>query len=388
MVSESSGLPQLTTVLLLPLQGTAAAFDNEDRDKCVMPGQPTPAQLGFRMPAEWEPHTATWLAWPHNRETWPGRFAGIPAVWAKLAELLSACEPVHILAGGRTVMDEARRMIGHRPGVHLDNIPTNDAWIRDFGPTFLSRDQSGETAIVDWTYDAWGGKYPPYDDDRRATERINADLCLRRFAPGVVFEGGAIEVNGRGSVLAGEACLLHAGRNPVLGRSDIERLLADYLAAPHVIWLGRGIAGDDTDGHVDQLARFVGERTVVVSVEEDPEDENFAPLCDNLARLRLARDQDGRRLEIVRLPLPRAIYNGADRLPATYANFYIANGVVVVPTFDDPADRPALETLASCFPARKICPLPANDLIAGLGAVHCITQQQPRPATMNKSRPC
>ncbi len=335
----------------------------------------TPASLGYRVPAEWEPHAATWLSWPHNLETWPGNFEPIPFLWAELVRTLAEFEPVHVLAGGDAVMAEARTMVGGVPNVTLHDIPTNDVWLRDCGPTFLVG--AGPPALVDWRYNAWGGKYPPFDADDRIGGMLAEGLGRRRFEPGIILEGGAIEPNGRGTILTTEECLLNSNRNPHLTRADIERYLADYCGAPHVLWLASGIAGDDTDGHIDQLARFVGPRTVVAIVEDDPADENYRPLQDNLARLRTMTDQDGRPLEIVTLPMPRPIYYDERRVPAGYANFYIANGVVVVPVYDDPADGVVLETLARLFPGRQIRGMGAVDLVWGLGAFHCATQQEP-----------
>jgi agmatine deiminase len=342
-----------------------------------IPTPPSPAALGYRMPAEWEPHAATWLAWPHNPQTWPGKFEPIPQVWATLVRTLSACEPVRILAGSQPVMAEAQALVGHLPNVTLHDIPTNDCWMRDAGPTFLASHSSLPPALVDWEYNAWGGKYPPFDMDNRIPALLADELDRQRFQPGMVLEGGAIDVNGRGTLLTTEECLLNPNRNPGLDRAAIEQCLADYLGATNVLWLGRGIAGDDTDGHIDELARFVNPTTVVAVVEEDRADENYAPLAENLARLKTFRDQDGRPLEVIPLPMPRPIYYNNQRLPASYANFYIANGLVIVPQFDDPADRVALQTLAPLFPNRRVVGLPARDLAWGLGAFHCITQQEP-----------
>jgi len=338
----------------------------------------TPDQLHYRMPAEWEPHTATWLSWPHNRDTWPGTFAPIPEVWTELVRTLAAYEPVRILAGGEGVMSEARRYVGNIPGVELYDIPTNDAWMRDHGPTFLVNATGAPPALVDWQYNAWGGKYPPFDQDDLVGKRIAKKTGYQRFAPGVVLEGGAIDVNGRGTVLTTASCLLNENRNPGMSKPAMEQILRDNLGVKHVIWLSGGIAGDDTDGHIDQLARFVAPGVVLAMTEDDPSDANHDPLAENVSQLREATDQDGNPLEIVTLPMPRAIYHDEYRLPASYANFYIANGVVIVPTFDDPHDETALRTLGELFPSRRVCGLPAIDLIWGLGAYHCVTQQQPK----------
>jgi agmatine deiminase len=329
------------------------------------------------MPAEWAPHAATWLAWPHNRDSWPGKFEPIPGVWARLARTLAEFEPVHILAGGEAVMAEARRLVGNVPGVTLHDVPTNDAWTRDHGPTFLVGPPGSEPALVDWGYNAWGGKYPPFDLDDQVPRRLARLTGRRRYEPGIILEGGAIDPNGAGALLTTEECLLNPNRNPGLSRQEIELYLRDYLGARHVLWLGRGIVGDDTDGHIDELARFVGPRTVVAAVEDDPRDANYEALADNLRRLRAMKDQDGRPLEIVPLPMPRPLFQGDTRLPASYCNFYIANGVVVVPRYGDPADAQVEQTLARLFPDRQIRGLPATDLAWGLGAFHCITQQEP-----------
>jgi agmatine deiminase len=329
------------------------------------------------MPAEWELHAATWLSWPHNRDSWPGQFEPVPGIWAELVRVLSEAEPVHILAGGLAVMNEARQMVGHLPRVTLHDIPTNDAWTRDHGPTFLVGQAGSEPALIHWGYNAWGGKYPPFDQDQQVPRHIAELLGLHRFEPGIVLEGGAIDVNGSGSVLTTEQCLLNPNRNGEMSRERIERYLADYCAVRHVIWLGGGIVGDDTDGHIDELARFVAQRTVVAALEDDPRDANFEPLRDNLARLRAAHDEQGRPLEVVTLPMPRPVFFGEHRLPASYMNFYIANGLVLVPQFDQPGDAIALDALAKLFPGRRIVGLRAVELAWGLGAFHCITQQQP-----------
>jgi len=357
---------------------------------------PTPADLGYRWPAEWEPHAATWLAWPHNRDTWPGKFEPIPAVWVELIATLAQFEPVHINAGGAEVMAEARRWLGNllgagappasstvnaRPSalnpITLHDIATDDAWERDHGPIFLAPPPGAPPALVDWGYNAWGGKYPPFDKDDLVPRQVAELLGCRRFEPGIILEGGAVDGNGLGTVLTTEQCLLNPNRNPGLSPAEVEAYLRDYVAARRIIWLGEGIVGDDTDGHIDELARFVGPRTVLAALEDDSADENFRPLRDNFDRLRSAVDQDGRSLEVVPLPMPRALFYNNQRLPASYANFYIANGLVIVPQFDDPGDSIALDTLRRVYPDRRIVGLRAVDLAWGLGAYHCVTQQQP-----------
>jgi agmatine deiminase len=337
----------------------------------------TPAQLNYRMPAEWEPHEATWLAWPHNRNSWPGKFEPIPAVWAELVRTLAEHEHVHISAGGEAVMAEARRLVGDVPNVTLHDIVTNDAWARDHGPTFLAGPAGSQPALVDWEYNAWGGKYPPFDADNRVPQQIAAIQGRRRFAPGIILEGGAIDPNGQGTLLTTEQCLLNPNRNPQLSKSEVERYLSDYLAARHVVWLEEGIVGDDTDGHIDELARFVSPTTVVAALEANSDDENYRALKQNFERLKRSTDQDNRPLEVIPLPMPRPLYYDGQRLPASYANFYIANGLVVVPQYDDPADEQVVGLLRELFPDRQVKGLRAVDLAWGLGAFHCITQQQP-----------
>jgi agmatine deiminase len=335
------------------------------------------------MPAEWEPHRATWLSWPHNRDTWPGisDFARIRDVWRQLAEALRHGERVEILAPTGEALDSAATMLDGVENVFLHAIATNDSWMRDHGPTFLAPADKNAVlprAIINWGYNAWGGKYPPFDQDNLVPLRIAAALGIPKvFEPGIILEGGSIEVNGTGSVLVTEQCLLNPNRNPQCSKADIERYLADYLAAPHAIWLGDGIAGDDTDGHIDDMTRFVGPRTIVTAIEDDPSETNYEPLRENRRRLELARDEQGRPFEIVDLPMPRPIELDGQRLPASYANFYIGNRVVVVPIFHDPADERALAVLRALFPDREVVGIVSNELVDGLGAFHCITQQEP-----------
>lgn len=340
----------------------------------------SPTQLGYRWPAEWEPQASVWLSWPRNPNTWPGHFEPVPPEFAAFVRLLAEYEPVNILAGGNEVLAQARSLVGDVANVTLHDIPTNDAWCRDHGPTFLSQPGtgSGPPALVDWQYNAWGGKYPPFDLDNDVPRRV-ADLQgRRRFAPGIVLEGGAIDGNGRGCILTTESCLLNPNRNPGLQREQIEGYLREYLAARKVLWLTGGeIAGDDTDGHIDQIARFVNPTTVVVSLCDDEADENFAPTQQNLHELQTLTDQDGQRLTIVPLRLPRALFCDNQRLPAGYCNFLIANGVVVVPQFGDEADDAAIRTLQPLFPDRDVRGSPSLHLIWGLGSFHCLSQHEP-----------
>ena len=348
-----------------------------------MPESPTPAELGFRMPAEWMPHRGTWLSWPHKEASWPGKFGPVPGIFARMVRALTEREEVHINVAGRAMEASVRSQV-REAGANPDKVffhdnPTNDAWCRDHGPIFLERHRDGrsEQAIVDWGYNAWGGKYPPYDLDDVVPTRIAGELGLPLFAPGIVMEGGSIDVNGRGTLLTTESCLLNPNRNPSLDRGEIERYLRAYLGVTKILWLGDGIVGDDTDGHVDDLTRFVDERTVVTAVEDDPADENYEPLQENLERLRGMTDQDGRPLRVVTLPMPRPLEHDGQRLPASYANFYIANGLVLLPTYDPPRDEQAIATLGGLFPDRDIVGIDCTDLVWGLGAFHCVTQQWP-----------
>jgi agmatine deiminase len=350
----------------------------------LTPSADSPAALGYRFPAEWEPHAATWLAWPHKPETWPGKFEPIPGVWAELVRTISRYEPVRICCGGETVMQQAQQLVGHLANVTLHDFATNDVWARDHGPMFLVPNNSAaaeasslEPALVDWEYNAWGGKYPPFDLDNAIPAQIATLLGMRRFTPGIIMEGGAVDGDGQGTLLTTEQCLLNPNRNPHLSREQVEQYLADYCGTRKVLWLGEGIEGDDTDGHIDELARFVGPATVVCSVEENPKDANHGPLGANFQRLMRMTDAAGTPLRVVPLPMPEPLYYDDQRLPASYMNFYIANGVVVVPTFDQPTDAAVLQRLTELFPQRHVRGINAVDLFWGLGAFHCITQQQP-----------
>ena len=349
----------------------------------------TPRALGYRMPAEWERHQATWLSWPRRDGiSFPDAFEAVPGLWLRMLEALSPGELVHVNVGDDAQEAEVRRLLATSSAVRADRvflhrIPTDEPWCRDHGPTFVVDDRAGDLAplaVVDWRYNAWGGKYPPFERDDAVPRQIAALLAVPVFSPGIVMEGGSIDVNGRGTLLTTESCLLNPNRNPTLSRAEIEKALGEFLGVTQVVWLGDGIAGDDTDGHVDDLSRFVAAGTVVTVVEDDPADENYRPLRDNLERLRAARDQDGAPLTVVELPMPRPLVRDGQRLPASYANFYIGNEVVLAPVFADPADARALATLARCFPGRRIVGIDARDLVWGLGAFHCVTQQQPAAA--------
>ena len=334
------------------------------------------------MPAEWARHDATWLTWPRSEGiSFPDAFEAIPALWARLAKLLAEGEQVHINvfspaheAGVRAALKKADAPVDTR--IHLHDFPAYEPWCRDHGPIFVRSER--EMAVVDWRYNAWGGKYPPCDLDDAVPQHVAKLLGLRLFSPPMILEGGSIEVNGEGTLLTTEACLLNRNRNPDLTRTEIEAYLRDYLGAEQILWLGEGIVGDDTDGHIDDLTRFVDATTLVTIVEEDSADENYALLRENSRRLAAMRDPLGRPWRIVDLPTPGRIEKDGQRLPASYANFYIANDVVIVPAFDHPNDAKARDILQRLFPARRVVSWPALDLIWGLGAFHCITQQQPR----------
>jgi agmatine deiminase len=342
-----------------------------------------PAALGYHMPAEWEPHAATWLAWPHNRETWPDNLDEVQAISVRLLTILQGHETVHLFVNDATTADHVRRLLAAaglpQPDVVMHIRRTVDAWLRDSGPTFvIAREHIGAPlALVDWRFTAWGAKYPEMLADDDLPRYIAAHFTLPRFRPGIVLEGGSIDVNGHGTCLTTEQCLLRPNRNPHLSRQQIERMLQRYLGVQHVIWLGAGIAGDDTDGHVDDIARFVNPTTVVCALNDDPSDPNYAALQENYQRLQAATDQDGRPLDVIPLPMPGLIGSEAEPLPASYANFYIANGVVLVPTYAHPHDQEALRILQTLFPERQVIGIPCEPLVWGLGALHCITQQQP-----------
>ena len=343
-----------------------------------------PARLGYRMPAEWEPHAGTWLTWPRPEGiSFPGRYETVPPVYAELIRHLTAVEEVHINVWNAEKEAWVRGLLAEHhtalDRVHFHHFPAYEPWCRDHGPIFLVREQNGrhERAIVDWGYNAWGNKYPPFDLDDAIPQHVARLRGLPLFSPGIVMEGGSLDVNGRGTLLTTEACLLNPNRNPHLNQSQIEQFLRDYLGVRHILWLGDGIVGDDTDGHIDDLTRFVNPTTVVTVVEEDRQDANHALLQENLKRLRLMRDQDGRPLDIVELPMPGLIECEGQRLPASYANFYIANRIVLVPTYRHANDAKALGILQKCFPDRRVTGVDSTELIWGLGSFHCISQQEP-----------
>ena len=346
----------------------------------------TPRSLGYRMPAEWDRHTATWLAWPHNAGDWPGKFHPIPWVYCDIVRHLSSVEDVHLLVQDAVAEQRVRGMLG-KTGTRLDRVhfhqwPTNRVWMRDSGPIFVTNE--GAVGITDWRFNAWA-KYDDWQLDDPLPSKAADLLQLPVWKPEsagnhrVVLEGGSIDVNGRGTMITTEECLLSSvqQRNPGLSREDLEQVFHDYLGIDQVLWMNRGIAGDDTHGHVDDITRFVGHGTIVTVTEPNTADDNHLPLAENMDRLRAARDLDGQPFTIVELPMPSPIVFQGQRLPASYANFYIANGLVLAPTFNDANDRVALNRLAELFPDRKVVGIHCGDLVWGLGTLHCMTQQQP-----------
>ena len=342
---------------------------------------------GLRMPAEWEPHEATWLAYPQLASDWPGKLSAARWAIVEFARKLTARERVEMVvrgAGqGRAALGALRRAGADTSKVRFHRLATDRSWLRDSGPTFVLRD--GALGAVCWRFNAWR-RYPNWQADEKVGRCIASLARARPSEPRhmgrrVIMEGGAIDSNGRGSILTTEQCLLGAGkhaRNPGLGRDAIEAVLRQSVGATNILWLGEGIAGDDTGGHVDNVARFVGPRRVAAAVETDCRDENYSQLRENRKRLRSMRDERGHQIEVAELPMPRSLEFDGERLPASYANFYVANGTVLVPTFNDPNDRLALRVLEQCFPDREVCGVHCVDMILGQGALHCLAQHQPR----------
>lgn len=341
----------------------------------------TPKQLGFQFPAEFEKHTATWLSWPHKEASWPGKIESIYPAYSLFVKILAQSEHVHINVADPVMKTKALEHLS-RVGANLLAIqfhfnPTNDAWCRDHGPAFLINKKEKKKAIIDWGYNAWGGKYPPYDLDDIIPTRIANDLKLQVFNPGIVMEGGSVDFNGAGAVLTTTACLLNKNRNPTLTQKQIEQYLINYYGVEQVLWLGDGIIGDDTDGHIDDIARFVNTDTVVTVVEEDKSDENYEVLQENLKTLKAMRLLNGQPLRIIELPMPSPVLYEDQRLPASYANFYISNQHVIVPTYRCKNDHKALQILSQAFPQHEVIGIDSVDIIWGLGSFHCLSQQEP-----------
>lgn len=341
----------------------------------------TPAALGFRMPAEWEPQEAVWLSWPHNYDSWPGQFRPVPYAFARFVTQISRFQHVRINAAAR-LHARAQRFCA-KAGADMSRVtfydhPTNDAWCRDHGPIFVKNDATGEVALTDWAYNAWGDKYPPYDLDNQIPPSIAAKLGLRRFEHDMVLEGGSIDVNGQGLLLTSEQCLLNKNRNPHLSRAQIEKNLKDYLGVQQILWVGDGIIGDDTDGHIDDITRFYKPDGFITCVEPNERDKNHKILAENLERLKSFRTPEGKKFSIVELPMPKPFAFQRQRVPASYANFLLINGAVLMPTFRQKVrDAQALEIVGSCFPGREAIGIDCYHLIWGLGTLHCLSQQQP-----------
>jgi agmatine deiminase len=341
----------------------------------------TPKEAGFHMPAEWEPQDSIWLSWPHDEETFP-ELQEVEDSYVAIIRAVCRGEAVDLLVRDEETRERVRTLLERSGGIpggfRFHTIDYADVWFRDYGPTFLVNRERHELAMVDWRFNAWGNKYPELLFDDGIPSAINRELGIRYFSPGVVLEGGSIEVNGRGTLLTTEQCLLNPNRNPGMSRGSIEEVLREFLGCRKVIWLSEGIAGDDTDGHVDDIARFVNERTVVCAVENNPDDENYAVLLENYRILRESTDQDGSPLIVIPLPMPGPV-GDAERFPASYANFLVTNHEVLMPLFGHPSDARARAVLSSVFPSHSVTGIDCRALVKGLGALHCISQQQPIP---------
>jgi len=341
----------------------------------------SPKKQGYHFPAEWAKHEATWLSWPHKEASWPGKIETIYAPYCEFIKVVAEGEKVRI-----NINDEETRAFAvkelEKAGANLDQVEfyfnqSNDAWCRDHGPAFLLSEKGDKKQIVDWDYNAWGGKYPPYDLDDVIPTKIAAHFNLPVYHPGIIMEGGSVEFNGAGTILTTTACLLNENRNPELNKEQLEKYLLEFYGAEQVLWLGDGIVGDDTDGHIDDITRFVNEDTVLTVTESNPLDENYQLLQENLECLKGLRLPNGNPLKIVELPMPSPVIHEDTRLPASYANFYIANAAVIVPTFRDVNDERALEIIRSVFTDRKVVGIDSTDIIWGLGSFHCLSQQEP-----------
>lgn len=345
----------------------------------------TPKELGYKMPAEWEQHSGTLISWPSNPETWPDeRLERVEKVYIQIIKHLRNSEPVHLIVSNQDVYQRAAKQIiaslGSTEGIIFHHHTSNDVWARDFGPIFIQHQKDKHFAITDWGYNAWGGKYPPFDSDNAVPKLFADTYRIKRFSPGIILEGGSIETNGKGVMLTTESVLLNPNRNPDLSKEEIEQYLKDYLGQEKVIWLKEGLAGDDTDGHIDDLSRFLNERTIMTMITDDPNDVNYAALQENLEILKSATDQNGSPFEIVTIPMPLTkiegtTVDGSEHVPASYANFYFANKAVLLPVYDPRYDDKVVEIFKKYCPDREIIPIPCADLVWGQGSIHCITQQ-------------
>ncbi len=343
---------------------------------------PTPKELGYFFPAEWERHEATWLSWPHKEESWPGKIESVFASYSLFVKYLSLSEKVRINVEDEAMKASASKHL-HNADVAWNNIefyfnPTNDAWCRDHGPAFIINPKSEQKkAVIDWDYNAWGNKYPPYDKDDVVPTLIAQRFDLPVFYPRIVMEGGSVEFNGKGSLLTSKSCLLNKNRNPHLSQNQIENYLINYYGVEQILWVDEGIVGDDTDGHIDDTIRFVNEDTVLTVIEEAKNDENYTPLQNNLKQLQQMRLLSGKQLNIIELPMPDVVVYQDQLLPASYANFYICNRFVIVPTYCCNKDEKALQIIAQCFPKHEVVGIDSTDIIWGLGSFHCLSQQEP-----------
>jgi agmatine deiminase len=347
----------------------------------IFSGQ-TPKSLGYSFPAEFAQHDAIWLSWPHKEESWPGKIATIYPSYCAFIKTVALTERVNINVGTDKMRQGAAKML-ELAGVDMSKVqfylhPTNDAWCRDHGPSFLTRNNPEHPkAIVDWNINAWGGKYPPYDLDDVIPTRIAEQLNLPVFYPEIIMEGGSVDFNGAGTVITSTCCLLNPNRNPHLNQAQIEKYLGDYYGIEQVLWVSEGIVGDDTDGHIDDTVRFVNEDTVLTVVESNVLSENFDLLQKNLKELKTMRLANGKQLNIVELPMPADVIYEEQLLPASYANFYISNGHIIVPTYQCAQDDQAMQIIQSCFPTREVVGIDSSDIIWGLGSFHCLSQQEP-----------
>jgi len=342
----------------------------------------TPKSLGYYFPAEFAPQDAIWLTWPHKEESWPGKIASIYPSYTEFVKIVSLTERVCINVLDEKMHHSVNEMLA-LAGVNLNQVqffihPSNDAWCRDHGPSFLIRNNAEHPkAIIDWNINAWGGKYPPYDlDDVIPTSIANA-LNLPVFYPNIIMEGGSVDFNGAGTIMTSKSCLLNPNRNPHLNQHQIEKYLCDYYGIDQILWVSDGIVGDDTDGHIDDTVRFVNEDTVLTVVENNVNSKNYELLNQNLKELKQMRLLNGKQLNIVELPMPREVIYEEQLLPASYANFYISNGHIIVPTFRCDQDDKAMQLIQSCFPTRQVVGIDSTDIIWGLGSFHCLSQQEP-----------
>lgn len=341
----------------------------------------TPKSLGFHFPAEFAKHDAMWLSWPHKEESWPGKIASIYPSYTEFIKIVALTEKVCINVVDEKMKNSAIKML-HLAGANMGQVqffmhPTNDAWCRDHGPSFLINKNTNSKAIIDWNINAWGGKYPPYDLDDVIPTKIAQALQLPFFNPGIIMEGGSVDFNGAGAVLTSKCCLLNPNRNPHLNQDQIEQYLMDYYGVDQVLWVSEGIVGDDTDGHIDDTVRFVNEDTVVTVVEENVLSENYDLLQQNLKELKAMRLLNGKTLNVIELPMPADVIYEGQMLPASYANFYISNGHVIVPTYKCAQDDKAMQIIQSCFTDRQVVGIDSTDIIWGLGSFHCLSQQEP-----------